>query len=135
MDGNYNAKGQVSHMNNKSFLQEFVILTIKQLRTLKEIDLTKKRGKLSLPNLKKKHEIISKMMEAFKVMIERSAIDDSTVNFSYWWADLGRDINHISVFEEPEEYEKVISKLLTVFVRGEPILETETDSESSNEED
>ena len=53
----------VTTLNNKEFLYQTVILLIKRVSRLKEIDSKVKKGKLPLPILKEKHESISKILE------------------------------------------------------------------------
>ena len=59
-----------SILSNEEFLRTVYSLMIKNINALLYIEESRKRGKLSLPELKEKYEIVSKILESLKILTE-----------------------------------------------------------------
>jgi len=96
-------------ITNKEYLRITATLFIKNLNRLIEIEKKNKRGKIPLPLLKEKHDILHNIYEALSNMLkEIDYSDKKMVEFSDTLNEIGRLISIASTNSDIQYYEQAI---------------------------
>ena len=113
----YKSNGYDNQQTTKEFFRIALILFIKKVNRLKEIDSKNKKGKLPLPLLKEKHQLISDYLSAIKLIsLELDYENEVMAQFGQTLNEQAILVNEASMIFDQERYSEAIKRFTYMLI-------------------